>query len=71
MGIGPGIGAAEHPLPLCRQATTIQCVKYGYTYTGKYFAGTRGKDMLKCSLISIYFNLKLIVLHKILHLLSM
>ena len=43
MGLGPGILAAEHlpPPPLCQQATSIQCVKYGNTYTSKAFAGTR------------------------------
>ena len=32
-----GFWADEHLPPLCQQATPIQCVKYGNTYTGKSF----------------------------------
>ena len=39
-----GFGAAEHltPPPPCQQATSIQCVKYGNTYTGKSFCWHTG-----------------------------
>ena len=55
--------------PLCQQATSIQCVKYGNTYTCKSLCWhTGGNDILKkCFRISIYLNVKLIVLPKILH----
>ena len=64
--------AEHHPRPpLCQQATSIQCVKYGNTYTDKSFCwhtGGGGGDILKTYfLISIYFNVKLIVLPKMLH----
>ena len=42
MGLGPGFGAAEHLSPLCQQATSIQCVKYGNTYTCKSFCWHTG-----------------------------
>ena len=39
------------PPPLCQQATSIQCVKYGNTYTGQSFCwhtgGGGGNDILK------------------------
>ena len=49
MGLGPGFSAAEHlPPPLCQQATSIQYVKYGNTYTCKSFCWhTEGNDILK------------------------
>ena len=63
MGLGPVFWAAEHVPPLCQPATSIQCVKYGNTYTGKSFCwprgrgGGRGDEFLKkCFLISIYVN---------------
>ena len=33
MGLCSGFWAAEHLPPLCQQAASIQCVKYGNTYT--------------------------------------
>ena len=54
-----GFWAAEHVPPLCQQATSIQCVKYGNTYTGKRFCwhmGAGGMIFQKVfsDLISIY-----------------
>ena len=51
MGLGPGfLGCLTSFPPLCQQATSIQCVKYGDTYTGKIFCwhtGGGGNDILK------------------------
>ena len=48
MGLGPGFGAAEHlSPPVCQQATSIQCVKYGNTYTCKSWHTGGGDDFLK------------------------
>ena len=51
MGLGPGFWAAEHlpRPPLFQQATPIQCVKYGNTYTCKSFCWHKvgGNDILK------------------------
>ena len=37
-----GFWAAEHLPPLCQQATSIQIVQYGNTYTGKTFCWHTG-----------------------------
>ena len=42
-----GFGAAEHLSPLCQQATSIQCVNYGNTYTGKSLCWHTHNDILK------------------------
>ena len=50
MGLCSGFWAAEHlpPPPLCQQAASIQCVKYGNTYTCKSFCWhTGGNDIFK------------------------
>ena len=72
MGLGPGFFELLNifpPPPVCQQATSIQCVKYGNTYTCKSFCwhtGGGGMIFLKKSFrISIYLNVKLIVLPKI------
>ena len=40
-----GFWAAEHlPPPLCQQATSIQCVKYGNKYTCKSFCWHTGGE---------------------------
>ena len=47
-GFGPwdfGLLNISPPPPLCQQATSIQCVKYGDTYTGKSFCWQRGNDI--------------------------
>ena len=71
MGLGPGFWDAEHlspPPPVCQQATSIQCAKYGNTYMQKLLLAHGGNDISKkCFRISIYLNVKLIVLPKSLH----
>ena len=49
MGLGPGfLGYGTSFPPVCQQATSIHCVKYGNTYTGKSFCWhTGGNDILK------------------------
>ena len=52
MGLGPGfLGPLNIFPPVCQQATSIQCVKYGNTYTCKSFCwhtgGGGGNDILK------------------------
>ena len=76
MGLGPeflGCSTSLPPPPLCQQATSIRCVKiWLHIYRQNLLlaqGGGEGKDVLKkCSLISMNFNVKLIVLPKILHL---
>ena len=59
--------AAEHlHPPLCQKATSIQCVKYSNTYMLAHVGGMI--FLKKCFLISIYINVKLIVLPKNSHL---
>ena len=51
-----GFWAAEHlPPPLYQQATSIQCVKYGNTFTVKSFCWhTGGNDILKTMFSDFY-----------------
>ena len=58
-GLGSGFLGLLNISPLRQQATSIQCVKYGNTYTGKSFSWHTGggggvKFKKKCFTISIY-----------------
>ena len=54
MGLGPGFLGCWTSPPLCQQATSIQCVKYGNTFTGKSFCWHTGGMIFDFLMISIY-----------------
>ena len=44
-GLRPWVFGLLNISPLCQRATSIQCVKYGNTYTGKSFYWHTGDDI--------------------------